>query len=166
MKFFEMMKFEFPTDPEPSTKNTRSSGELVAHTGLMVGARVGTRVGRGVGTRVGLRVGGLVGGESGVVVTAVQTVVAIDWTMLDKPVKDAVVNTRAELPAMDVSSLEPMPDPTPTAKIWIPLARAAAAAVPGLDADWPSVSTTSTLAAPGRDDEKIDAWVYAMASAV
>lgn len=71
--------------------------------------------------------GGGVGGEFAVV----HMVVEIELVMLDRALNELTVLTRLPLPAMLANSAESMPDPTPMAKIVIPLPRADAAATVG-----------------------------------
>ena len=120
---------------------------------------IAPNVGNSVGDRVA---GGGVGGAF----AAVQTVAEMVLVMLESTLNEPTVLTRLLLPAMVVSSAESMPDPTPIAKIVIPLARADAAAEAGDEDAWPSVITIRILCAPCRAPLKTEFCTYVIPAAV
>jgi hypothetical protein len=86
--------------------------------------------------------------------------------ILSSALNDVTVLTRLLLPAIELSSEVPIPEPTPIANIVIPLARAAAAASPGAVLARPSVSTTSILCALLCVPLKTEFCTYVIASPV
>ena len=120
----------------------------------------------GTGAPVGASVGSGLGGGVGGAFAAVQTVAEMVLVMLESTLNEPTVLTRLVLPAMVVSSAESMPDPTPIAKIVIPLARADAAAEAGDEDAWPSVITIRILCAPCRAPLKTEFCTYVIPAAV